>query len=96
MAIPRRKRRTPRRRGGDLAGFPNGRRLADDVVTIELKAIAGATYPLIDPTYVPTRRSESSTRLTTSATDQTAKAPRATCGLPYLGTPHSGYEVPAA
>ena len=37
--------------GGDLAGFPNGRRVVDDVVTIELRAIAGATYPLVDPTY---------------------------------------------
>ena len=42
--------------GGDLAGFPNGRRVADDVVNIELKAIAGATYPLIDPTYKPDAR----------------------------------------
>jgi len=30
--------------GGDAAGFPNGRRVADDVVTIELRAIAGVTY----------------------------------------------------
>jgi hypothetical protein len=29
--------------GGDNAGFPNGRRPADDVVDIELQAIAGAT-----------------------------------------------------
>jgi Domain of unknown function (DUF4331) len=29
--------------GGDNAGFPNGRRLADDVVDIELRALAGAT-----------------------------------------------------
>jgi hypothetical protein len=29
--------------GGDVAGFPNGRRLADDVVDIELQALAGAT-----------------------------------------------------
>jgi hypothetical protein len=29
--------------GGDNAGFPNGRRLADDVVDIELQALAGAT-----------------------------------------------------
>ncbi len=28
--------------GGDLAGFPNGRRLADDVVDIELKVLEGA------------------------------------------------------
>ena len=27
---------------GDLAGFPNGRRLTDDVVDIELRVIAGA------------------------------------------------------
>ena len=27
---------------GDVAGFPNGRRLADDVVDIELRVIAGA------------------------------------------------------
>jgi hypothetical protein len=29
--------------GGDNAGFPNGRRLTDDVVDIELQALAGAT-----------------------------------------------------
>lgn len=28
--------------GGDLQGFPNGRRLTDDVVDIELQALAGA------------------------------------------------------
>ena len=28
---------------GDNAGFPNGRRLADDVVDIELQALAGGT-----------------------------------------------------
>ena len=39
--------------GGDAAGFPNGRRVFDDVVTIELRAIAGATYPLVDPTFTP-------------------------------------------
>ena len=36
---------------GDAAGFPNGRRLDDDVVTIELRAIAGLTIPLVDPSY---------------------------------------------
>jgi len=30
---------------GDVAGFPNGRRLADDVVDIELRVIAGALLP---------------------------------------------------
>lgn len=37
--------------GGDVAGFPNGRRVADDVVTIELRAVAGATYPLVNPSF---------------------------------------------
>ena len=39
--------------GGDLAGFPNGRRVKDDVVTIEIRAVAGLTIPLVDPTFTP-------------------------------------------
>ena len=39
--------------GGDLAGFPNGRRVADDVVTIELRAIAGRHVPAGRPSYTP-------------------------------------------
>ncbi len=42
MSIP--PTATPNRLGvlaGDLAGFPNGRRLADDVADIELRAVAG-------------------------------------------------------
>jgi hypothetical protein len=36
--------------GGDLQGFPNGRRLTDDVVDIELQALEGAalTGHLVD------------------------------------------------
>jgi hypothetical protein len=34
--------------GGDACGFPNGRRLADDVVEIELLAVAGAAYAVLD------------------------------------------------
>lgn len=34
--------------GGDACGFPNGRRPADDVVEIELLAVAGAAYPVLD------------------------------------------------
>jgi hypothetical protein len=30
--------------GGDLAGFPNGRRLADEVVDVELRAVAGVLF----------------------------------------------------
>jgi hypothetical protein len=34
--------------GGDACGFPNGRRLMDDVVEIELLAVAGAAYGVLD------------------------------------------------
>jgi len=34
--------------GGDACGFPNGRRLTDDVVEIELLAVAGAAYQALD------------------------------------------------
>ena len=33
---------------GDLAGFPNGRRLADDVTDIELRAIACGYGPFLN------------------------------------------------
>ncbi|MGO9559237.1 MAG: DUF4331 domain-containing protein [Acidimicrobiales bacterium] len=39
--------------GGDAAGFPNGRRVFDDVVSIELRAVAGYTYALVDSKYTP-------------------------------------------
>ena len=66
-----RRRRRPNRLGilgGDLAGFPNGRRLTDDVVTIELRAVAGATYPLVDPTLHARRRRSPRSRTARSAT----------------------------
>jgi hypothetical protein len=84
--------------GGDLGGYPNGRRPADDVVTIELKAIAGATYPLIDPTFTPDAAVGIVDQgLTSSATDQTARGTESYLpNFPYLEDPHSGYDVPAA
>ena len=84
--------------GGDVAGFPNGRRLADDVVNIELKAIAGATYPLIDPTFAPDAAVGAVDQgLTSSPTDQAAKGTESYLpAFPYLGHPHSGFDVPAA
>ena len=73
--------------GGDLAGFPNGRRPADDVVAIELRAIAGATYPLVAK-YTP----DGAASLLTDGTT----APPFLDSFPYLGTPHSGFDVKVA
>ena len=72
---------------GDAAGFPNGRRIADDVVTIELRAIAGATIPLVDPSYKPDGAAGAITDGTTDT-----NAPLLT-KFPYLGLPGGGFQT---
>ncbi len=83
---------------GDAAGFPNGRRIADDVVTIELRAIAGAVYPLVDPTFTPDGAVGAVTQgLTSGLTDQNARGTEHyLSAFPYLGHPFSGFDIPAA
>ncbi|MDQ6784820.1 MAG: DUF4331 domain-containing protein [Actinomycetota bacterium] len=80
--------------GGDLAGFPNGRRVFDDVATIELRAVAGVTLPLVT-TYTPDAAAGAvNFGLTSSATDLTAKNTEFFLStFPFLGTPHAGYDV---
>jgi hypothetical protein len=75
--------------GGDVAGFPNGRRVTDDVVTIELRAVAGATYPLVAPDYTPDDA-------VNVVEDGTFGNPgrQFLDRFPYLGLPYSGYDVP--
>jgi hypothetical protein len=83
--------------GGDPAGYPNGRRVFDDVTTIELRALAGATYSLIDKNYTPDAAAGAITPgLTSSNTDVSAEnTEHYLPGFPYLGVPHAGYDVPA-
>jgi hypothetical protein len=76
--------------GGDLAGFPNGRRVADNIVAIELRAVAGATIPLVDPTFTP----DGAAALLTDGTTNT-NAPYLD-HFPYLGTPAGGYQTAPA
>jgi Domain of unknown function (DUF4331) len=77
--------------GGDLAGFPNGRRVTDDVVTIELRAIAGVTYPLVAPKYTPDAAAgEVTDGLTPSSVSASPLGQ-----FPYLGVPYSGYDEPS-
>jgi hypothetical protein len=73
--------------GGDPAGFPNGRRVFDDVVSVELRAIAGATYPLVNPKYKP----DGAASLLTDGLDQSST--KYLSAFPYLGTPQSGYQT---
>lgn len=72
--------------GGDLAGFPNGRRVRDDIVAIELRAVAGATIPLVDPDYEP---DETASQLN----DGTESAAPGTNTFPYLDDPSGGYQT---
>ena len=73
--------------GGDLAGFPNGRRLEDDVTTIALRAVAGATIPLVDKTYtvdsVVSSVADGSSYTNSPLLDS----------FPYLGHPGGGYQT---
>ncbi len=72
---------------GDPAGFPNGRRIDDDVVTIELRAVAGLTIPLVDPSFTPDDAA-SAVQDGTSNTNATS-----TTVFPYLGLPGGGYQT---
>jgi hypothetical protein len=76
--------------GGDLAGYPNGRRVFDDVVSIELKAIAGATIPLVDSSYSVDGAVGLVSSYLTPGTDRYQSA------FPYLGTPHDGFDTPSS
>lgn len=71
---------------GDAAGFPNGRRVFDDVVTVELRAVAGLTIPLVDPSFTP----DGATSAIQDGTSNTNGA--YLTSFPYLGTPLGGYQ----
>jgi hypothetical protein len=75
--------------GGDLAGFPNGRRVIDDITNVELRAIAGATFPLVESKYTPDAA--------VSAISQgiTPSSFRSQATFPYVATPHSGFDFPS-
>jgi len=78
--------------GGDLAGFPNGRRVTDDIVTIELRAVAGVTIPLVDPSFTP----DGAASLITSGLAPSSVTNPALTHFPYLGTPYDGFNNPAS
>jgi hypothetical protein len=77
---------------GDPAGFPNGRRVFDDIVTIELRAIAGLTIPLVDNTYTvdPVVTNPVFSSNLTPGVDRYQEH------FPYLGRPHDGFSTPSS
>ncbi|MDQ6674032.1 MAG: DUF4331 domain-containing protein [Chloroflexota bacterium] len=72
--------------GGDAGGYPNGRRLENDVISIELQALAGATYPLVNKAY-------SADAAATAVNQGVSPSPNSPylSRFPYVGTPYEGY-----
>jgi hypothetical protein len=74
---------------GDKAGFPNGRRPIDDVTAIALKAVAGATIPLVDSSY--TADGAAGALNDGTSNDNTPYGQPFLSTFPYLSNPNSGY-----
>ena len=77
--------------GGDVAGFPNGRRITDDVVSISLRAIAGATVPLVDADFEP----DAAAGLVEQGLSIKDAGAALLKKFPYLGTPFDGFGNPS-
>jgi hypothetical protein len=82
--------------GGDLAGFPNGRRVFDDVVAIELRAIAGTSVPLVDPTFTPDAAAGALTQWLVEPVSGSPLSSRYLDHFPYVGTPYDGFDTPSS
>jgi hypothetical protein len=75
---------------GDFAGFPNGRRLEDDVVDIEVRAIAEGYGPFLNALLgLPNKTPNNQLGDGVDANDKPFMS-----AFPYASTPHQGYEVP--
>jgi hypothetical protein len=77
--------------GGDLAGYPNGRRLTDDVVDITLRMVGDGYGPsfaeLLTATGVPVVDTKANRALVDGCARNDAKALKA---FPYVGVPWDG------
>ena len=82
--------------GGDIAGFPNGRRVGDDVVAIELRAIAGFTYQFIDKNYKPDAAAGALEQWLPTQHATVPGPTRYLSSFPYLGTPLDGFDNPSS
>ena len=74
---------------GDLAGFPNGRRLEDDIVDIDLRAFAEGYGAFLNGLLgLPNRSPNNLLGDGVDANDRMFRA-----DFPYVATPFSGYEA---
>jgi hypothetical protein len=73
--------------GGDPAGYPNGRRVDDDVVTIAVRAVAGVVLHLVDPSFTADGAASAVEDGTTDTNGAT------TTTFPFLANPGGGYQT---
>ena len=81
--------------GGDFAGFPNGRRLEDDVTDIELRAFACGYGAIVGPIiesfgFCGGNANRTPNNLLGDGVDRNEKS--FMTSFPYAATPHQGYE----
>ncbi len=84
---------TPSRLGvlaADLCGFPNGRRLLDDVTDIELRAVADGYGPVVNSFYKTLTPNLTPNNTIGDGVNQNDMP--FLSAFPYIGTPHQGYE----
>jgi hypothetical protein len=87
--------------GGDNAGFPNGRRVFDDVVSVELKAVAGALLHDVVPSFTADAAAGALFDVGGPSTEPTTVASLSAFGLtygttfPYLSDPWDGKDNPS-
>jgi hypothetical protein len=75
---------------GDLAGFPNGRRLEDDIVDIELRAFGEGYGTFLNGLLgLPNRSPNNQLGDGVDANDKPALS-----AFPYVALPNQGYQVP--
>ena len=73
---------------GDLAGFPNGRRLEDDVTDIELRAVADGYGSFLNANFgLPNLSPNNTVGDGVNDNDMPFLS-----SFPYVATPHQGYE----
>jgi hypothetical protein len=81
--------------GGDFAGFPNGRRLEDDVTDIELRALTCGYGPTVGPLiesfgFCAGNANRSPNNQLSDGVDVNDRP--FSVSFPYLAVPHQGYE----
>ena len=73
----------------DLCGFPNGRRLLDDVVDIEIRAVADGYGPVVNSFYGSLTPNLAPNNTVGDGVDENDEEFLA--GFPFISAPHQGY-----